>query len=521
MWNTSTRRLDGERLLRGRLRRYLSAVTAGMLARLATPLLALLVTPYALNVLGTQRYGLFALALALSAWLSLVDPGLAPGLRVVLARRSRRLDAPELRPLLGAAAAGQSGLAVLTVFAGAGLAWLAPPLLAIPQPLWPETRALLLCIAAGVAALVAARHYAAALDACQLGAAERTVRLGQSVARLALLVAMLAAGWGLSAAGWSYFVACLGAALAFRAASRRLLPELGWSARPSWAAFVELLRPGGWLSAGALAGLLIVGLDRAVVVRLFSLEAVTVYALSGAAFLLAESLLAPGVDAARPALAQALGRGRRDEARLIYLQLVNGVAGAAPAVALGVFAANRAFVVAWTGAESHGGLWLDLWLALALAANLWSLPHRALLSADLRAKPATLWRLGEGALNLALSVALGMRFGLAGVAAGTALAAALTSCWALCRLAAPSAGIPLRTAFRPLLRAAALSVAVGPLAFVLRESVGDGGFLVAAASGSLIGGAALALWWRTALPAFARRGWASQLRAGRRAWSAA
>jgi len=209
MWSTSTQQPDGERLARGRGRRYVWAVVAGVLARGAAPLLSLLVTPYALSKLGAERYGLFALTLTMSGWLALLDPGLAPGLRVVLARRSQRLQAAELGPLLRAAAAGQRALAALVLAGGAGLAIVAPGLLAIPPELRSDAQLLVLWIAAGTAALILGRHFAAALEACQHAAVERAVRLGQGVLRLAALAALLALGWGLQSAGWSYALAAV------------------------------------------------------------------------------------------------------------------------------------------------------------------------------------------------------------------------------------------------------------------------------------------------------------------------
>ena len=520
MWSTSIQQRDGERLTRGRGRRYAWAVGAGVVARSATPLLSLLITPYALSKLGAERFGLFALALTLAGWLAVLNPGLAPGLRVVLARRSQKLDIRELAPLLAAAARGQRALAILVLVAGSALAVAGPAALGLPAHLRQEAGVLLSCIAAGAAALVWGRHYAAALEACQQVGAERAARLGQSVLRMTLLVGLLALGWGLQAAGWSFVIAAVVAAIALRALCLRLLPELAWRASsPTPTAFAELLRPGAWMSAGAVAGVMIMGVDRAVVARLISLEAVTVFALSGAAFLLAEGLLAPVVDAARPALAQALGRGRTDEARLIYIQLANGAAGLAPAAALGLFAANRAFVTAWTGADAYGGWELDLWFGSALIVNTWSLPHRALLSAALRAREATLWRLAEGGLNLALSLVLALRYGIEGVAAGTVVAALLTSGWALPRLAAASVQAPVRNALVPAGRALLLLVGLAPFAAWARGAAS--GYLGAAAAAAIVSGAALVLWWKTSLSRRARRAWVMQLREGRRKWSAA
>jgi O-antigen/teichoic acid export membrane protein len=282
-----------------------------------------------------------------------------------------------------------------------------------------------------------------------------------------------------------------------------------------------LIRPGAWLSLGGMAGLLIAGVDRAVVARAGSLEAVTVFALSGAAFLLAEAMLTSAVDAARPALGQALGAGRRQEAARIYLRLVNAAAVAGPLAALGIFAANRAFVTAWAGEQSYGGWTLDLWFGLALVVNLWSLPHRALLSADLRVREATLWRLGEGALNLALSVGLALRFGIAGVAAGTTLAGVSTSFWALPRLASHSADIPVRRILGPLFRGLALWAVLAPLAWLAREAADTRGFLAAALAAMAVSAAGGALWWRVGLTDESRRFWLVLARERRAAWPAA
>ncbi|MCB9383623.1 MAG: hypothetical protein H6509_03340, partial [Bryobacterales bacterium] len=105
--------LDGTRLRRGRARRFAGSVAAAALGRAVTPLLSLAITPYALSKLGAERFGLFALALAVCGWLALVDVGLSAGLRVVLARQSGDLETAKLRPLLGATAAGQAALAAL------------------------------------------------------------------------------------------------------------------------------------------------------------------------------------------------------------------------------------------------------------------------------------------------------------------------------------------------------------------------------------------------------------------------
>ncbi|MEZ5362577.1 MAG: hypothetical protein R2748_09665, partial [Bryobacterales bacterium] len=275
------------------------------------------------------------------------------------------------------------------------------------------------------------------------------------------------------------------------------------------------------LSLGAAGGVLIAGVDRAVVARAVSLEAVAMFALSGAAYLLAESVMTCAVDAARPALAQALGHGDKAEARELYAKLCRGVASAAPLAALALLAANRAFVGAWAGPKLYGGPALDLWLASSLVVNLWSLPHRAFLSASLQIRPQTLWRLAEGGLNFVLSIALAWRFGIAGVAAGTVLASACTSMWALPRLAAAAGGGPAGRAWSGFGPSLAACAALAPLAWWTRELAGlasFGGAMLAAGAVSLAGAA---LWWRWGLSRETRLHWQTLARERRAAWQTA
>src|SRR5690606_16383785 len=105
---------------------------------------------------------------------------------------------------------------------------------------------------------------------------------------------------------------------------------------------------GVWLSIGSLAGLAITHSDRIVVGKLVGLEALTTYAVTASLFLLAENLIAPFVDSARPALAESLGAGAVSAARRIYHQVSRAVAGLGVVAAGCVLSANQTFVAAWT-----------------------------------------------------------------------------------------------------------------------------------------------------------------------------
>lgn len=494
-----------ERFGRGRGRRWALTAGASAATRLIGALAGLALTPYLLSELGREQFGLYALSLGLVSWLSALDIGIVPGVRVLLARDSGRVDPIALTRTVSSATAGQLALAALTLGAGGALAAGIPLLADEPLLASAEARTLILLLAAGSAVSVAVQALAAALEAHQMGYAERGVRVLRTVVRLTAAIALLEAGVGLPALGWAHLTAAVagGLGLAWTTVSR--LPELRLSRRAvDWKTLKQAVRPGLWLTGGTVAGLLIAAADRLVAARLLSLEAVTTLAVSAALFLLAESLLGFLTDAARPLLAQSLGQEDTAGAAELYQGCAAGTAVLAVVASAAALTANRSFVTAWAGAENYGGWELDAALAAALFTQAWTLPHRALLTGALRVRPTTLARLAEGLLNLPLSIALAVRFGLPGVLWGTAAAALLTSAWTLPRLAGQVLDLDSRAVWEPLKRAAGCAVLLFPASQQLRALELEG-YAGAAFSAGVIGSAGLLLLWTFGLDSRFRR----------------
>ncbi len=498
---------DPQRFQRGRGRRWAASAAAAVGVRLAAPAIGFLLTPYLLAELGREGFGLYALSLGMAAWLGAIDLGLTPGLRVLLARRSSHLDPAALERAVSSTAAGQLVLAAVTLALGGALAVAAPWLSDDPRIASRAVVELVGLLAVGSAVSVAAHFYSGALEAHQLGYVDRLARLARTVTRAAAAVVLLEAGLGLQALGWAHVIAAVVGAAALRWGARRSLPELRVRLRAArWESVKATARVGLWLSAGAAAGVLIVGVDRAVVAKLLSLEAVAVLAVSAALFLLAESLLTHALDAGRPLLAQALGAGDAAEAARLYRPTCAATPALSIAAAGAAYAANPAFVAAWTGSVNHGGAALDAALAAALVLQVWTVPHRAALAAALDVRRPTLVRLGEGLLNLPVSVGLAALLGLPGVIAGTALAALATSAWALPRLACRRLGLPANEMLWTALRAAPVALLLAPAAHWARElGLSVGGFAGAAVAAALTLAAAAPLIWLVGLDAGIRR----------------
>lgn len=488
-------------LRRSRTDNYLHGVTSGLLAKLLPVAVGFWLTPFLLSRVGREGFGLYALASSVIAWLALLDIGLTPGLKAHLARQPARPDADTASRLASSTFFPQLGIALLVLLGGVAGAKAAPEMLAVSDALADQTAWLVMLLAAAMAVSMATQSFNAVLVAQQHLQQENLARLALVAARAAVLVALLWRGSSLAALGVAHLVAvALSAALNVFWAYR-LTP--GLRVRPSLASRADL-KPiagcGGWFSAGAAAGLLINGTDRIVAGKIISLEAVTVLAVTAAAYGFAEAALSQVINNARPALGQLFGENRGAAVLRTYRQLVLAGAGLGLIAASSIFAANRSFVEAWVGSAHYGGPWLDALLGLNCVLALAILPSRAVLAAHLTVRPQTLARLVEGVLNLALAIWLTARFGLAGTAGSTALAAFATSFWYLPRLTLQVLGGSWR-AMEDVPRRLAIFAAAVVVAAWLGRTVAAflAGLPGAAAGGLLTAGCGVVLFWATLL----------------------
>ena len=109
--------------LEGRNRRIVSGIVSGVLVKVVTVSVTLLMVPITLNYLGQERYGVWVTMISLLAWLGMVDLGLANGLTPTLSAAfgEKRLDLA--RAYIATAIWSLTAISVLA--AGiAGCAWL-------------------------------------------------------------------------------------------------------------------------------------------------------------------------------------------------------------------------------------------------------------------------------------------------------------------------------------------------------------------------------------------------------------
>ncbi len=490
-------RLTGEkRLTVGRGRRYLAHLGAAGLVRLLSVGLSLGLTPFVLNQLGPEAYGVYGLALSAIVWIGAADFGIGAGLNVRLARASARIEAAKLGRMTSSALAAQLLLATVVLAGGLLFARLLPGFIDLPAQLVAPSGRLVVWLAAGSALSIAAHPFAMTLLAHQLGAVEQICRGVRIVVRWTVMTALLLSGWGLEALGLAHLIAAVVSSALVVALAFRRIPELGlrWT-DVRFSEITATARLGVWQSIGAAAGLLIAGTDRILAGKLVSLEAVAVLALSGALFVFAEGFLTQVVDSARPSLAQSLGAGLTEQAAVAYRRLMSAAVGLTLPACAALWSANGAFIGAWIGPGNYGGAYLDVLFAANLLLAMWALPHRAVLTAAASPRKASLIRLAEGVANLVLSITLGLIYGLPGIVGATALAACV-SAWTLHRLASEKLG-QTTASYRPLLTRFGVQLALLiPAAAAGRQIASQiGGFSGAGVAAGLVGVVGLGVFW--------------------------
>jgi O-antigen/teichoic acid export membrane protein len=229
--------------------------------------------------LGTDRFGVLMLSLAVLSYLTLFDLGLSRAI-VKLAAESFSKDehsriaritwtAQALLLLFGAA--GGVLLVVFTyLFAGRAFA--------IPAALFEETRRTFVIVALTVPIITCATGFQGLFQALQRFDLVNAVRTANGAAKLLLLVLMAYAGWRLPAIALALLLVEVARLLAYLIIALTVVPSLRRVSLER-GALRELTGFGSWLSVSTVAGVTIAYLDRFLIASLLGMSALSHYAI--------------------------------------------------------------------------------------------------------------------------------------------------------------------------------------------------------------------------------------------------
>ena len=248
-------------------------------AGLAAPLVvALLCVPPLLQRLGTERFGLLALAWALTAVSGLFDLGIGRATTRLVAAQLGRGQAHRTCSTLAAAAriaalAGLAGTLLLMLAVAAGV----HRLIRYDAALQPEVllATLLLALVIPLQTLIAT--YRGVSEACQQFRGVSLVRMALGVANFAAPLAVAQYSSHLALLVLALLLARLAACVAYRGLARNALPGAADAPPLSVPERRELLQAGGWFSISAVVSPILVQADRFVIGAVLSAAAVSTY----------------------------------------------------------------------------------------------------------------------------------------------------------------------------------------------------------------------------------------------------
>ena len=442
-------------------------------------LATLLVTPFMVDEMGTELYGVWILALTLtfsSGYLALTDLGVQYAAVRAIAEARGSGDAALANRFYSASFA----LFVAVALVVGPLAALAAPLLvevfSVPDAYESEARAAFAIIAAQVVCDLPSMAFRAALEGAQRYALMRFLDVARSVGIAVSIVIALEADGGLVSLallsfGWAALTAfCLWLGV------RINLPELRLRLREVRRDEVRnLLTFGGSLFLLRIVSIAYRQMDKALLAIFIGVAAVTQFEIASkiqAALIL---LLTTLTSALLPAAAYS----SRDRPRLRELYLrgsTYSVALTVP-VAIGVAFAAEDLVVGWVDeAEPEAVVGLQVFMIWIAMSALDTVGWTIVVAMGERIRQIVLLNLGWLALNFVLSLAFVEPFGVVGVIAATSGSYALLSL-AYLRLWLDEFNLNLgewaRRVLVPVLPAAVIQlpvmIAIGPLVDPLPE----------------------------------------------------
>ena len=235
-------------------------------------------TPFVVSRLGTEVYGIYALASVLTGYLALLDLGLGTGYVKYVAEAAARDDEAGVNEVLATGFWSYLGFGLLLFLGWLPIATRVPGWLGIAEPLRPLA-ARAFTVAVGVLALSgAAAAFRAVLYGLQRIDLATRVGVWLTLPRLLLTLAVLHAGHGLLGLVTADLALFLAGTAVMAAASLRVWPRLTLSPRrASVACLRRLVGYGAQLQVSRLAEMANFQLDKLLLSRFVGLRSVTDY----------------------------------------------------------------------------------------------------------------------------------------------------------------------------------------------------------------------------------------------------
>ncbi|MGB8275060.1 MAG: flippase, partial [Alphaproteobacteria bacterium] len=331
---------------------------------------ALAAVPPLVHGLGTDRFGILTLALAIIGYAGVFDMGLGRALTKLIADRLGQEKIQDLPETIWTALVLMLGLgAIGAVCLSLAAPWLARGVLEIPAPLEDETFRSLLILAASLPIVICSTGLRGVLEAFQRFDLTGRVRLLAGTAAFLLPLAVLPLSHRLDMAVAALALGRVAAAMLNLWYCTTVIPALRGRLAFRWRAVRPLLSFAGWLTVSNIAAPFITYMDRFLIAAIVSAAAVAYYGTS--LEMVTRLWIIPGALASVlfPAFATTL-QSAPERLKLLYARGVKYTfLGLFPVILL-LVAFAREGLTFWLGPDfaDHGATVLQ-WLAIGVFCN--------------------------------------------------------------------------------------------------------------------------------------------------------
>jgi O-antigen/teichoic acid export membrane protein len=431
-----------------RTRRFVGGVVLGYAQQILVTLTGLWLTPFLLRMIGQQDYGLWLVGLQVLAWLTLLDFGIVALLPRETAYAFGRRESQESGADIPAVIAQTWRIVLLQwpviALASAGIWFFVPPAA-------PAIRGPIALIVATFALTFPLRVYRAVLEGIQdlvfLGRLQIVSWALGTVLTVILVLAQfrlyaLASGWV-----FAQVLVPVVSFLRLRFKFPEVLPSKSTPRVPS-SKLSALMGKGVWVSVSQIAQVLVDGTDFVVIGKMLGTATVVPYSCTDKLISVLSNQPAMLMHAASPGLSALKSSGDSLRAFQVAVNLTQGMLILSGAIVCVVIAVNQGFVRWWVGVNQFAGIWVTLFLAIAMVLRHSNTATVYSLFCFGYERRLSLTNLLDGLVSVVASVTLVHFWGMAGAPLGSIIGVCAVSLPANLLALSKESGTSVRTVLR-------------------------------------------------------------------------
>ena len=420
-----------------RTKRFASGVVTSYGAILVNVFYTLFSVRMALDYLGKEQFGLWALALQVSGYMGLLQFGMSSAISRFLADHKDDVNGGEYGSLLitgGIVFALQGGIIAI---AGAAFSFAAPALFHIPPALASDFRWVLVIITSFSGFSIATRSLGGPLWAFQRMDITNLLAIMTLVVGYGVLWLGFRAGYGIYSLAYAGIpTAILSPVISWIVCSRNgYYPARGSWGSPQWGLFKKLFSFGKDVLLMSVGSQLVNASQIMILSRVAGLDAAATFSVGTKFYTMGQQFVGKVLESSAPALTEIFIRGDRIKFNEQFWNVVSVTAFLATIGATGLMMGNQILVSLWTSGVIHWSLGADVILAALLIVTSLSRCFVGIFGMVGDLRPVRYIYFLEGCLFILLALPAVRHFGVIGVLAASLVAHLSVTMVISCRVA--------------------------------------------------------------------------------------